>query len=192
MWGSFHFINFLLETSEILFRGERRSKVMFSAVKSAKVAGDWLVLETAEGKFELELGAATAGKWAQKILHPKTRLEKLGVKAGSRVVAIGELDPEFAAELKKLKAEATGKICRDTEIVFLACQTKDQLNAMAKIAKQIEGATALWVVYPKGRKDITEGEVIAAGRAAGLKDVKVVGFSATHTALKFVIPVSQR
>jgi hypothetical protein len=34
--------------------------------------------------------------------------------------------------------------------------------------------------------------VLMAGRIAGLKDIKVVGFSATHTALKFVIPVSER
>ena len=44
----------------------------------------------------------------------------------------------------------------------------------------------------KGRKDITENGVLAAGRAAGLKDVKVVGFSPTHTALKFVIHVARR
>jgi len=47
-------------------------------------------------------------------------------------------------------------------------------------------------VYPKGLKSITETEVIGAGRKAGLKDVKVVGFSTTHTALKFVIPVEKR
>jgi hypothetical protein len=33
---------------------------------------------------------------------------------------------------------------------------------------------------------------LAAGRKCGLKDVKVVGFSSTHTALKFVIPLSKR
>ena len=31
---------------------------------------------------------------------------------------------------------------------------------------------------------------MAAGKAAGLVDVKVVGFSPTHTAEKFVIPVA--
>jgi hypothetical protein len=56
----------------------------------------------------------------------------------------------------------------------------------------MRGAAAMWVVYPKGRQQITEGDVLAAGRAAGLKDVKVVGFSATHTALKFVIPLTRR
>ena len=39
---------------------------------------------------------------------------------------------------------------------------------------------------------IREVEVIERGRTAGLKDVKVASFSATHTALKFVIPVAAR
>jgi hypothetical protein len=41
-------------------------------------------------------------------------------------------------------------------------------------------------------KTITEGDVMAAGKAAGLVDVKVVRFSETHTAEKFVIPVALR
>ena len=56
----------------------------------------------------------------------------------------------------------------------------------------MKGPAALWIVYPKGQKAITENDVIAAGRKAGLKDVKVVAFSPTHTALKFVIPLAQR
>jgi hypothetical protein len=50
----------------------------------------------------------------------------------------------------------------------------------------------LWVVYPKGQRMLTEGMVLEAGRASGVKDVKVVGFSATHTALKFVVSVAKR
>jgi hypothetical protein len=67
-----------------------------------------------------------------------------------------------------------------------------ELSSVAKIAKSLKGATALWIVYPKGQKAITENDVIAAGRKTGLKDVKVVGFSSTHTALKFVIPLDKR
>ena len=52
----------------------------------------------------------------------------------------------------------------------------------------LSSAGALWIVYPKGRQEITELQVLDAGRAAGLVDVKVVSFSATHTALKFVRP----
>ncbi len=48
------------------------------------------------------------------------------------------------------------------------------------------------IVYPKGQKTITESTVRTAGLKAGLTDIKVVGFSATHTALKFVIPKAKR
>jgi hypothetical protein len=51
---------------------------------------------------------------------------------------------------------------------------------------------ALWIVRPKGRPEISERAVMAAGKAAGLVDVKVVSFSATHTAEKFVIPLAKR
>jgi hypothetical protein len=56
----------------------------------------------------------------------------------------------------------------------------------------MNGSVALWVVYRKGQKEITEMDVIGTGRKSGLKDVKVVGFSPTHTALKFVIPLHKR
>ena len=50
----------------------------------------------------------------------------------------------------------------------------------------------VWVVYPKSRHGFRETDVLAAGRAAGLKDVKTARFSATHSALKFVVPLSER
>ena len=51
---------------------------------------------------------------------------------------------------------------------------------------------AIWVVYPKGRQDIREVDVIAAGKSAGFTDNKVCRFSETHTALRFVIPIARR
>ena len=51
---------------------------------------------------------------------------------------------------------------------------------------------AIWVIRPKGHADISERDVMKAGKTAGLVDVKVVRFSETHTAEKFVIPVARR
>ena len=50
----------------------------------------------------------------------------------------------------------------------------------------------MWVVAPRGSADVREADVLAAGKAAGLVDVKVVRFSPTRTAHKFVIPVNHR
>ncbi len=61
-----------------------------------------------------------------------------------------------------------------------------------KLIPSLASNGAIWIVYPKGRKEITEMQVLAAGRIAGLVDIKVVGYSATHTALKFVRPKTKR
>ena len=183
----------LLETSEVLFRGEFRLKIPFSTIKSAKAVDGELRLQTAEGAAIFQLGGPAAEKWREKILHPKSRIEKLGVKLGAKVSLLGKLDAGFLREVGELTKSATkGKVGADSEHIFFAADSKQDFAALSKIAKSMQGAAELWIVYPKGQKHITENDVLAAGRKCGLKDVKVVGFSPTHTALKFVIPLSSR
>jgi hypothetical protein len=181
----------LLETSEIIFRGtDYRLKILFAEIKSVTAADGELRIDRKDGAIVLEVGNA-AEKWREKILHPKSRAEKLGVKAGTQVRLIGSFEPEFIRELKAGKAEIVGE--KDsTELTFFAPEVKSALSAIAKLSKKLQGAQALWVVYPKGKKDITENDVLQSARNAGLKDLKVVGFSPTHTALKFVLPLDKR
>jgi hypothetical protein len=182
----------LLETSEVLFRGDFRLKIPFASIKSTKAMDGELRLQTANGLAVFELGPA-AEKWREKILHPKSRIEKIGLKLGARVSLLGNFDAEFIKEVKRLAGSVSkDKVAADADTVFVAADSPKELAQIAKVAKSLNGATALWIVYPKGQTSITENDVIATGRQAGLKDVKVVGFSATRTALKFVIPLSDR
>ena len=187
----------LLETSEIICRGDFRLKLPFATIQSVKVVGDDLQVETADGVAIFKLGAATAAKWRKKILHPKTRIEKLGIKPGMKVSLIGfeNQDEEFVKEIESVKAVVTPTNqapSKDCDFIFFRIDTNKQLTQIAKLARGILGAVALWIIYPKGQQHITEGDVLSAGRKAGLTDIKVVGFSSTHTALKFVIPVNKR
>jgi hypothetical protein len=185
----------LLETSELIFRSEdgaMRLKFTFAEIKSAAAVDGELRLEVPEGAAIFALGA-NAAKWCEKILHPKTRLEKLGVKPHAAVSLIGNLAADFLAELRaQTKNVSNGKVAPDTEWIFFAADSAKDLSQVSKLAKSLKGAAALWIVYPKGQKQVAENDVLAAGRKSGLKDVKVVGFSPTHTALKFVIPVAKR
>ena len=184
----------LLETAELIFRSEDealRFKLPFSAIKSASAVNGELLLQTPDGDTVLELGA-NAAKWCDKILHPKSRIEKLGVKPHATVVLLGDFDKEFLAELAERAAIVKSKVETPYDTVFFAASEAADLSRLPKLAKALKGAVALWIVYPKGQKQITENSVLAAGRKFGLKDVKVVGFSPTHTALKFVIPADRR
>ena len=66
------------------------------------------------------------------------------------------------------------------------------LDRLARLEPFIERNGAVWAVFPKGRKELRDVDVIRAGVAAGLVDNKVIRFSETHTAFRFVIPLARR
>jgi hypothetical protein len=78
------------------------------------------------------------------------------------------------------------------DLVFYAAAHRSALEQLGALRRALKPAGALWIIRPKGSDAITEREVMAAGKRAGLVDVKVVSFSATHTAEKFVIPRAAR
>src|SRR5437667_909902 len=124
----------LLETSEILFRGDFRLKIPFSTVKSAKAADGELCLETAQGAAIFQLGSQ-AGRWLEKILHPKSRIEKLGVKSGAKVSLIGKFDTEFLREIRALTKSVTkGKSAPGSDQVFFAAESNDASPALRKLS----------------------------------------------------------
>lgn len=170
-----------LETDYLLFRGAQWLKLSFSELAGVQAEGGALRLDFAGGPAVIELGDAAA-RWAQKILHPPSRLEKLGVKPGTKLRLIGALEPDFLKEAVAGGAILTGST---PDLIFLAAEKSADLRP---IPKGMAAAAALWVVFPKGVTAIREVEVIEAGRAAGLKDTKVARFSSTHTALRFAPP----
>ena len=177
-----------LESDYVLIRGEERIKVGFKDIRSAQAGSGILRLEFDGGPAELELGAA-AEKWAYKILNPPSRLHKLGVKAGMAVLLMGEFDEDFLSDLKNCRVDEAGDFA---DLIFLAAEGKFKLTQIRKLVERMKSDGALWVIYPKGVTAIRETDVIAAGRAARLKDSKVASFSLSHTGLKFVIPVALR
>lgn len=182
----------LLETAEILFRGDTRLKIPFSSITALQARDGELHVRTKDGLAIFGIGPQ-ADKWREKIANPKTRVEKLGVKSGETVSLLGQFPADFLTDLKKRGAVLVqGKVAKDSPWIFLAAESRPELQRVRAQAKALSGAAALWIVYPKGQKSLTETDVRSSGLRAGLTDVKVARFSDTHTALKFVIPKSQR
>src|SRR6202021_1460562 len=90
----------LLESDHLLFRGDFRCKILFRDLAKVAARNGILTLRSSEGELQLELGERAA-IWAGKILHPKSRSEKLGLKAGNQVAGINFPDPEFKMNLTK-------------------------------------------------------------------------------------------
>ena len=125
--------------------------------------------------------------------HKPRSLQKLGVKSTWIVSAIGVSDRAFLKELEPDVARLSiGRAVRNSDAIFFGVEKEAELARLDKLKQSLVPNGALWIIRPKGRPEISERATMAAGKAAGLVDVKVVGFSPSHTAEKFVIPVAQR
>ncbi|MBS1832149.1 MAG: DUF3052 family protein [Acidobacteria bacterium] len=172
------------EGAFLLIRGaSQRVKVLAGDLRGASAAGGILRVEFAEGPAEIHLGEPLlAAKWADKIANPPTRASKLGIKPGASVYAQGKFDREFENEAPTREASPA-----QADLLFLEIAQPPELADAVALGRQMHAKAAIWVVYPKGRKDtVTEMQVLTAMREAGFTDTKVCGFNATHTALRFV------
>ena len=121
-------------------------------------------------------------------------LDKLGIRPGMRVALIDIDDPGIRAQIADRTTDVTeGWPEPDTDVVLLGADSFEALAPLKDLAALIRPNGAIWVVSRKG-KDATlrDVDVIDAAKAARLVDNKVASFSATHTALRLVIPVAHR
>jgi hypothetical protein len=121
-------------------------------------------------------------------------LDKLGVKPFHRISVIGVADEAFWAQLFDRAADTVkGRLRKDSDLIFFAADSLSELRQLARLKTYLVSNGAIWVVSLKGRQaKIKDVDVIAAAKAAGLVDNKVVAFSETHTSLRLVIPIDRR
>lgn len=197
----------MLETKELIFRGPpspssgalnpERLAIPLAEITSATARHGTLVIKFGKRSADFAIGDA-AEKWAKRITNPPSRLDKLGVKPTMTVAVLAVSDPTFLKELEeRTTTKASAKLPREAgtlDMIFYGASHRDALalERLTPLIAAIKPDGALWIVRPKGRPEITEAETMAAGKRAGLVDVKVVSFSDTLTGEKFVIPVVMR
>lgn len=178
----------LLEHDVLRFRGDVPLSIPFNEMTSIVARQGNLKVTFARGVATFALGPR-AEQWADRIRFPKSLMDKIGVKADSRVAVLGVQDDVFWQQLRGRAADiSTGRPRAGSDIIFLLAEKTADLKRLKSLQNRIKRNGAIWVVSPKGRGDVKERDVLAAGKVADLVDVKVVAFSATHTAHKFVIP----
>jgi len=131
---------------------------------------------------------------AMERIYTTPLLDKLGIRPGMRVAFIDVTDPDIRAQVRERTTDLTeGWPVPDTDIVLLGADSLDALEPLADLSTLIRPNGAIWVVSRKGAaRTLRDVDVIDAARSAGLVDNKIAAFSATHTAMRLVIPVARR
>ena len=166
----------------LVFRGAERRVFQGQDLTGVRVEAGDLVLSDGS---RFKLGEKAAASWADAILNPKSRLDKLGVKPGMRVAVLNVADDALAGELAARDAAPVADLT-DLDLLFYAADSLADLDAIPRFIPALADKGALWIVSRKGKaaalKDV---EVMSAAKAHGLVDSKVVGVSDTLTALRF-------
>ena len=189
--GVAHDARVLLETDELIVRGATRLKIPFREIQEIRASDGVLFVRWSHHRARFDIGTQAA-KWADKIRNPKSVIDKIGVKAGQTVSVLGRIDPQFVSAIKRRVGSVSDRLRKGADIIFLAASSRQELSKLRTLRDHLATTGAIWVIRPKGTREITDGDVIAAARAAGLVDVKVVRFSETHSAEKFLIPKAKR
>jgi hypothetical protein len=170
----------LLETTEIILRGELRAKVPRDQILGFSVEGDDLRLSTAQGQIEATMGQAKAQAWVKALAKPLPSLaDKLGIGVDRPVKVIGSLhDP--------LLLQAIGGCQSDQAHLFLAelsCQS--DLDAALQSLEQ-QPNPVFWGITVKGKASpFPDAELRRQMRAAGYIDTKACAVSDRNTATRY-------
>jgi hypothetical protein len=183
-----------LESDDLRFRGDFRLTIPFAEVRSVEARDGVLHVGFGAGEADFEVGAL-ADRWAEKIRHPRTLIDKLDVRPGARVAvlgALGDAGPFWTQLRARTELVLEHSLASDLDVIVLGVERRDDLQQVDALEPCLRRTGCIWVVAPRGQPQLTELDVLSAGRAAGLHDTKVARFSDTHTAHRFVIPRERR
>jgi hypothetical protein len=184
----------LLETDDLIVRGEARVKIPRRAIQDVKTRGDKLTITSPDATVVMTLGADAAARWAKKIQEPpKQLIDKLDVKPTSKVWLLGIDDETLIAHVTGRAAKtSTAPSAAGCDVVFVGVESDKQLGRVDRASKAIADDGAIWVVHPKGKDGVADTTIFARAKTLGLTYTKVAKVSDTHTAEKLVRPVASR
>ena len=183
----------LLETDELIVRGEARVRVPRSSIKKIATRSGVLTITAPPNVVALTLGDQ-AEKWKKKLEEPPKRLiDKLDVKPDAKVWMLDVSDSTLAAQVAERTTHVSnGKSASGCDVVFVGVESDKELDRISRALTATHDAGAIWVIHPKGPSGVADTTIFAKAKALGLVYTKVARVSDTHSAEKLVRPLASR
>ena len=129
----------LLETDDLIVRGEARVKIPRAAIQDVTTRGGKLTVVSPHATVVMTLGADAAAKWMKKIQEPpKALIDKLDVKPTAKVWLFGIDDETLIAQTTARAAKTTsGSSASACDVVFVSVSSDQQLDRIDRAVKEI-------------------------------------------------------
>jgi len=184
----------LLETDELIVRGEARVRVPRSSITKLASRAGVLTITAPPTVLALSLGDDAAAKWKKKLEEPPKRLiDKLDVKPAAKVWLLGVDEETLVSQLaERTEHIARGRSASNCDVVFVGVESEKELDRIGRALDATNDAGAVWVIHRKGPTGVADTTIFERAKALGLVYTKVARVSDTHTAEKLARPVASR
>lgn len=172
----------LVESTELILRGEIRARVPREAILAVRADGDDLVVDTMRGPLVLTVGSGVAAHLLKTLRKPVPTLrEKLGL---GEAVRAGALWPVTDVVLAEALAGLTAPVAEAAILVAEVLEAAALARLMATLPEL--AGRHVWCVTAKGpRAVLPEARIRAALRAAGWIDSKTTAVSEAVSATRY-------
>ena len=164
-----------LETDYVLFRGDFRVKLALAAITGLAIKDGVLSLKSAEGTLALALGPAadTVGRKDRIAEEPRREARR---QARRTRVSRGRRRPRICRRADDRPAPtSSSRVRKQSDQIYVAIESSKDLARFKALLPSLNPDGAIWAIRRKGLADASEAATMAAGKAAGLVDVKVAG-----------------
>jgi hypothetical protein len=181
----------MLETSQIIVRGDIKRRFPLASLRKLAARGGWLEFESAGERVSIKLDGDAAA-WIDRIKNPPSRTQKLRLAAGMKACVLGVAEAGVVDEI----AKATGRkpvraLVDNTDVVMLFAELVADLRRLREIERRLSPKGATWVLWPKGGGELRHESVVEAAAAVGLEQTISIGFSERLTGLRLSRPAKK-
>lgn len=173
----------LLESRELILRGDIRARILREDIRAFSVDCDDLIVETGSDILVLHIGSVAAARWAAALSRPlPTLAQKLGVSLSRLAYAIGTSDyPELSEALAGFETP------RVTDAAMLVAIIHDQVDLDFVLrASQAVPQCPIWCIYGKGKHaTLSDAAIRSQMRGCGYVDNKTSAVSERLTATRY-------
>ncbi len=168
-----------LEGQEIFFRpdvpeGQRVKRLRIPVAETTRLeaTGPELIVEHRGETMRFAIDHPE--RWVAKIRTPKSRVDKLGIRAGTIVyvqnVEDGALDDELSATLAVKKKAPSAEV----DVILLGAEREEDLSNLGALVAATKDAVQIWVLWTKAaaREAAAKAEAAAAPKKSAKKAAK--------------------
>jgi hypothetical protein len=171
----------------ITFGGSADGRLPYTDIVEVWQYGAIIHIRFPEGEAKMDMeDVRRARRFARKMEDAPSPLEVLGAKKGDAVAVVGLPDSWVYRLLRRRRLTPVDGSPSGLDMMVIGVSDEGGLAAIPGLMPHLRQGGVIWVVYPRGHREISTDTVAEAGRRLDLRGELELQVSSRHSALKLV------